>query len=99
MSLLNLDSKLSEKQRKGAYGSGLIGVGALLLAQVYGFVSPDQFQSIVKLVTVVGGTLGLGGVTTAFDVLKRNCQDLWIGCFRRPPFRHADRRLRSVVVG
>ena len=29
----------------------------------------------------------------------RNCQDLWIGCFRRPPFRHADRRLRSVVVG
>ena len=28
-----------------------------------------------------------------------NCQDLWIGCFRRPPFRHADRRLRSVVVG
>lgn len=70
MSLLNLDSKLSEKQRKGAYGSGLIGVGALLIAQAYGFVSPDQFDSIIKLVTVIGGTLGLGAATTAFDVLK-----------------------------
>lgn len=70
MSLLNLDSKLSEKQRKGAYGAGLIGTGALIIAQVFGAVSPEQFDSIVKLVTVVGGVLGLGAATTAADVLR-----------------------------
>lgn len=70
MSLVNLDNKLSPKQRQATYGAGFLGVGALILAQVFGIVNAESANSIVQLITLVGGMLGLSAAGVARNAIS-----------------------------
>lgn len=70
MSLINLDEKLSEKQRQATYGVGFLGVAVAILAQAFGWASGEDVNQIVDLVSMVGSLLGLGATAVVRNVLK-----------------------------
>lgn len=65
MALVNL----SETTRNIVYGGGLIGTGAAVIAQAVGVINAESANSVVQLITIVGGLLGVSAATTATSVL------------------------------
>lgn len=68
--MLNLDEKLSERQRQATYGVGFLGIGVAILAQVFGWASAADVDHVVDIVSAIGAFLGLGATGLARDVLK-----------------------------